>query len=123
MASIAAIKSTAKATATTSEKKNPVFVKVETLKPGTHGHNLTVKVVESNPVKATGGGGGRGESFAAFMQRIKSDRTIQPVPPFVSIAEMMKKFQSNIREMSVPPMSNSTSNNKTIPRNTTPNPF
>ncbi|PHT57055.1 hypothetical protein CQW23_05541 [Capsicum baccatum] len=29
-------------------------------KPGTHGHNLTVKVVESNPVKATGGGGGRG---------------------------------------------------------------
>ncbi|PHT69589.1 Protein TPX2 [Capsicum annuum] len=63
------------------------------------------------------------ESFAAFMQRIKSDRTIQPVPPFVSIAEMMKKFQSNIREMSVPPMSNSTSNNKTIPRNTTPNPF
>ncbi|XP_047260719.1 uncharacterized protein At4g28440-like [Capsicum annuum] len=62
MASTAATKSTATAaaTATTSEKKNPVFVKVETLKPGTHGHNLTVKVVESNPVKATGGGGGRG---------------------------------------------------------------
>ncbi|KAM3204002.1 hypothetical protein P3L10_027411 [Capsicum annuum] len=56
----AATKSTTTATATTSEKKNPVFVKVETLKPGTHGHNLTVKVVESNPVKATGGGGGRG---------------------------------------------------------------
>ncbi|KAM3343289.1 hypothetical protein P3S68_025378 [Capsicum galapagoense] len=41
-------------------RRTPVFVKVETLKPGTHGHNLTVKVVESNPVKATGGGGGRG---------------------------------------------------------------
>ncbi|KAM3287195.1 hypothetical protein P3S67_020625 [Capsicum chacoense] len=62
MASTAATKSTATATATatTSEKKKPVFVKVETLKPGTHGHNLTVKVVESNPVKATAGGGGRG---------------------------------------------------------------
>ncbi|KAM3286956.1 hypothetical protein P3S67_020386 [Capsicum chacoense] len=60
MASTAATKSTATTTATTSEKKKPVFVKVETLKPGTHGHNLTVKVVESNPVKATGGGRGRG---------------------------------------------------------------
>ncbi|PHT25960.1 G-type lectin S-receptor-like serine/threonine-protein kinase SD1-1 [Capsicum baccatum] len=29
----------------------------------------------------------------------------EPVPPFVSTAEMMKKFQSNIREMSLPPMS------------------
>ncbi|KAK4364065.1 hypothetical protein RND71_015423 [Anisodus tanguticus] len=48
------------AAATTSEKKKPVFVKVETLKPGTHGHNLTVKVVNSNTVKATGGGGGGG---------------------------------------------------------------
>lgn len=33
----------------------------------------------------------------------------EPVPPFVSIAEMMKKFQSSTREMSLPPMSNSTS--------------
>ncbi|XP_060187014.1 uncharacterized protein At4g28440-like [Lycium barbarum] len=45
---------------TTTEKKKPVFVKAETLKPGTHGHNLTVKVVESNTVKSTGGGGSRG---------------------------------------------------------------
>ncbi|VVA89866.1 unnamed protein product [Arabis nemorensis] len=29
----------------------PVFVKVDQLKPGTKGHTLIVKVVESNPVK------------------------------------------------------------------------
>ncbi|EOA38651.1 hypothetical protein CARUB_v10010570mg [Capsella rubella] len=33
-------------------KRKPVFVKVDQLKPGTSGHNLTVKVVESKPVKA-----------------------------------------------------------------------
>ncbi|PHT24852.1 hypothetical protein CQW23_35484 [Capsicum baccatum] len=58
---MAATKSKATATATTSEKKKPVFVKVETLKPGsTAATKSTVKVVESNLVKATGGGGGRG---------------------------------------------------------------
>ncbi|KAK4344649.1 hypothetical protein RND71_034825 [Anisodus tanguticus] len=55
------------AAATTSEKKKPVFVKVETLKPGTHGHNLTVKVVNSNTVKATGGAGGRGGRASASL--------------------------------------------------------
>lgn len=33
------------------QKRKPVFVKVDQLKPGTRGHTLTVKVVESNPVK------------------------------------------------------------------------
>ncbi|XP_060201736.1 uncharacterized protein At4g28440-like [Lycium barbarum] len=61
----------AAAAATTSEKKKPVFVKVETLKPGTHGHNLTVKVVNSNTVKATGGGGGgRGRGLASLNSRV-----------------------------------------------------
>ncbi|KAH0925457.1 hypothetical protein HID58_017713 [Brassica napus] len=32
------------------EKKKPVFVKVDQLKPGTSGHTLTVKVVDQNPV-------------------------------------------------------------------------
>ncbi|CAN4087249.1 unnamed protein product [Withania somnifera] len=62
----------AAAAASTSEKKKPVFVKVESLKPGTHGHNLTVKVVDSNPVKSTGGGGGGvrgGRSSASLNSR------------------------------------------------------
>lgn len=59
----------ATSTATTSEKKKPVFVKVESLKPGTHGHNLTVKVVESNTVKATGGGGRGGRVSASLNSR------------------------------------------------------
>ncbi|XP_050204308.1 uncharacterized protein At4g28440 [Mercurialis annua] len=33
-----------------AEKRKPVFIKVEELKPGTSGHNLTVKVVNSNAV-------------------------------------------------------------------------
>ncbi|CAN1807162.1 Uncharacterized protein At4g28440, partial [Linum perenne] len=32
------------------EKRKPVFVKVQQLKPGTQGHNLIVKVLSSNPV-------------------------------------------------------------------------
>ncbi|GLT46370.1 hypothetical protein SLA2020_201300 [Shorea laevis] len=45
------------ATATTAStgaaiaKRKPVFVKVEDLKPGTSGHTLTVKVVETTTVK------------------------------------------------------------------------
>ncbi|CAF1923607.1 hypothetical protein Bca4012_069657 [Brassica carinata] len=35
---------------TTVQKTKPVFVKVDELKPGKSGYNLTVKVVESNPV-------------------------------------------------------------------------
>ncbi|CAH8359960.1 unnamed protein product [Eruca vesicaria subsp. sativa] len=38
------------ATSSTTAKRKPVFVKVEQLKPGTTGHTLTVKVVDSNPV-------------------------------------------------------------------------
>ncbi|EEF44384.1 uncharacterized protein At4g28440 [Ricinus communis] len=34
----------------TAEKRKPVFVKVEELKPGTTGHNLTVKVLNSKAV-------------------------------------------------------------------------
>ncbi|CAI9756466.1 unnamed protein product [Fraxinus pennsylvanica] len=32
------------------ELRKPVFVKIESLKPGTNGHTLVVKVVSSNPV-------------------------------------------------------------------------
>ncbi|KAJ6683371.1 hypothetical protein OIU85_007092 [Salix viminalis] len=38
--------------AATVEKRKPVFIKVEELKPGTNGHNLTVKILESKPVPA-----------------------------------------------------------------------
>ncbi|XP_065876318.1 uncharacterized protein At4g28440-like [Euphorbia lathyris] len=34
----------------TAEKRKPVFIKVEELKPGTTGHNLIVKVVNSKAV-------------------------------------------------------------------------
>ncbi|WCJ30837.1 Nucleic acid-binding OB-fold-like protein [Euphorbia peplus] len=34
----------------TAEKRKPVFIKVEDLKPGTTGHNLIVKVVNSKAV-------------------------------------------------------------------------
>ncbi|PHT97104.1 hypothetical protein BC332_33970 [Capsicum chinense] len=50
--------------------------------------------------------------FALTAEVHKQNRKMyaqEPVPPFVSIAEMMKKFQSSTREMSLPPMSNSTS--------------
>lgn len=40
-------------TGTATAKRKPVFVKVEQLKPGTTGHTLTVKVVDSNPVAPT----------------------------------------------------------------------
>lgn len=33
-----------------TEKRKPTFVKVEELKPSTNGHNLIVKIVNSNPV-------------------------------------------------------------------------
>ncbi|KAG7591029.1 Nucleic acid-binding OB-fold [Arabidopsis thaliana x Arabidopsis arenosa] len=42
---------TADTKATTAPKRKPVFVKVNQLKPGTSGHTLIVKVLESNPVK------------------------------------------------------------------------
>ncbi|KAF8024115.1 hypothetical protein BT93_F1346 [Corymbia citriodora subsp. variegata] len=32
--------------------RKPVFTKVDQLKPGTNGHTLTVKVLESNPVSS-----------------------------------------------------------------------
>ncbi|KAJ6741303.1 hypothetical protein OIU79_001260 [Salix purpurea] len=38
------------ATAAAAEKRKPVFIKVEELKPGTNGHNLTVKILDSKPV-------------------------------------------------------------------------
>lgn len=40
----------AKTVTTTTEKRKPVFTKVDNLKPGTNGHTLTVKVVSSKPV-------------------------------------------------------------------------
>ncbi|KAE9458078.1 hypothetical protein C3L33_10011, partial [Rhododendron williamsianum] len=37
--------------------RKPVFVKVDSLKPGTYGHTLTVKVLEANDVVQKGGSG------------------------------------------------------------------
>ncbi|KAI8552508.1 hypothetical protein RHMOL_Rhmol06G0272300 [Rhododendron molle] len=37
--------------------RKPVFVKVDSLKPGTYGHTLTVKVLEANDVFQKGGSG------------------------------------------------------------------
>ncbi|KAJ8534567.1 hypothetical protein K7X08_016295 [Anisodus acutangulus] len=50
--------------------------------------------------------------FASIAKTHKHDRKMyvrEPVAPFVSIAEMMKKFQSSTREMSLSRMSSSTS--------------
>ncbi|KAK4344651.1 hypothetical protein RND71_034827 [Anisodus tanguticus] len=50
--------------------------------------------------------------FASIAKTQKHDRKMyvrEPVAPFVSIAEMMKKFQSSTREMSLSRMSSSTS--------------
>ncbi|CAH9079815.1 unnamed protein product [Cuscuta europaea] len=49
----------ATAAAGSGEKRKPVFVKVDSLKPGTNGHTLTVKVISSTAIKSSGGGGGR----------------------------------------------------------------
>ncbi|XP_031105054.1 uncharacterized protein At4g28440-like [Ipomoea triloba] len=49
----------ATAAAGSIEKRKPVFVKVNSLKPGTNGHTLTVKVVSSTTVKSNAAGGGR----------------------------------------------------------------
>ncbi|XP_010475010.1 PREDICTED: uncharacterized protein At4g28440-like [Camelina sativa] len=54
-------------TAANVPKRKPVFVKVDQLKPGTSGHNLTVKVVESNPVKAA-------TRKSSFTQQVRSSR-------------------------------------------------
>lgn len=59
----------ATSTAATTEKKKPVFVKVDSLKPGTHGHNLTVKVVDAKTVKATGGGSRGGRASGSLNPR------------------------------------------------------
>ncbi|KAH7860107.1 hypothetical protein Vadar_009415 [Vaccinium darrowii] len=42
--------------------RKPVFVKVDSLKPGTNGHTLTVKVLESNDVVVQKGGSGSGSA-------------------------------------------------------------
>ncbi|XWS39434.1 hypothetical protein CRYUN_Cryun18bG0053800 [Craigia yunnanensis] len=44
---------TAAAAGQVTPKRKPVFVKVEDLKPGTSGHTLIVKVVETTPVKTS----------------------------------------------------------------------
>ncbi|OIS99185.1 PREDICTED: uncharacterized protein At4g28440-like [Nicotiana attenuata] len=66
MATTAAV---ATSTAAATEKKKPVFVKVDSLKPGTHGHNLTVKVVDAKTVKATGGGSRGGRASGSLNPR------------------------------------------------------
>ncbi|XP_022726116.1 uncharacterized protein At4g28440-like isoform X2 [Durio zibethinus] len=60
---------TASTTGQVNAKRKPVFVKVEDLKPGTSGHTLIVKVVESTPVKTS--------------QRPNRDRALlsRPAPP------------------------------------------
>lgn len=58
---------TTNASGTVSEKRKPVFKKVDNLKPGTNGHTLTVKVVSSKTVKV--GNKGTGRSSAMLMAR------------------------------------------------------
>ncbi|KEH39176.1 putative nucleic acid-binding protein [Medicago truncatula] len=56
--------------ATQTAKRKPVFVKVDQLKPGTNGHTLTVKVVNSSPVKTIPNRGGRSAVIASRPSRI-----------------------------------------------------
>ncbi|CAN8294398.1 unnamed protein product [Cochlearia groenlandica] len=44
----------------TSALRKPVFTKVNELRPGTNGHSLTVKVINTKMVMQRGGGGGGG---------------------------------------------------------------
>jgi replication factor A1 len=53
-----------------TQKRKPVFVKVDQLKPGTNGHTLTVKVVNSSPVKTVPNRGGRSSLIASRPSRI-----------------------------------------------------
>ncbi|CAJ2660530.1 uncharacterized protein At4g28440-like [Trifolium pratense] len=53
-----------------TQKRKPVFVKVDQLKPGTNGHTLTVKVVNSSPVKTVPNRGGRSSLIASRPTRI-----------------------------------------------------
>ncbi|KAL3355970.1 hypothetical protein AABB24_016900 [Solanum stoloniferum] len=71
------------------------------VKPQNLPHKTKVGVASSNSTL-----------FASTAEVHKQDRKMyvrEPVAPFVSIAEMMKKFQSSTREMSLPHMSSSTS--------------
>ncbi|PON44466.1 Nucleic acid-binding, OB-fold containing protein [Parasponia andersonii] len=58
---------TSNATGTVTEKRKPVFKKVDSLKPGTTGHTLTVKVVSLKTVKV--GNKGPARSSAMLMAR------------------------------------------------------
>ncbi|KAM3288486.1 hypothetical protein P3S67_021916 [Capsicum chacoense] len=103
------------------------FVKEKTLKTGsTAATKSTVKVVESNPMKATGGRGGRlsvnskpparisecliGDETAVSSSRLVTNKLCMLGNQFLHRfnGRNGEKFQSNIREMSLPPMSNST---------------
>lgn len=58
----------AKGTTKIVQKRKPVFVKVDQLQPGTNGHNLTAKVVESYPVTPAIRKGGR--SIGSMIQPV-----------------------------------------------------
>ncbi|KAK4723575.1 hypothetical protein R3W88_026354 [Solanum pinnatisectum] len=63
-------------------------------------------------IKVVGVASSSSTLFASTEEVHRQDRKMyvrEPVAPFVSIAEMMKKFQSSTREMSLPRMSSSTS--------------
>ncbi|KAI3887730.1 hypothetical protein C5167_043182 [Papaver somniferum] len=49
-----ATKTTSQQSIAKPEKRKPVFIKVDQLKPGTSGHNVTVKVVSSESVMPKG---------------------------------------------------------------------
>lgn len=65
----------AKGTTKIVPKRKPVFVKVDQLTPGTSGHTLTVKVVESNPVKSAIRKVGR--SAGSMMQPVRPSRIVE----------------------------------------------
>ncbi|XP_055824809.1 protein TPX2 isoform X2 [Solanum dulcamara] len=59
--------------------------------------------------------GANGSTFSSVAKTRKEDRKMyvrEPVPQFISTAEMMKKFQCSTREMSLSCMSSSTSHRK-----------
>lgn len=62
---------TTAATGMGTAKRKPVFVKVDQLKPGTSGHTLTVKVVDSNPIKPAIR---KGRSVASLTQPLRPSR-------------------------------------------------
>jgi replication factor A1 len=61
--------------ADSSARRQPTFTKVDQLRPGTHGHNLVVKVVDSKMVLQRGGRADGGRQQMRIAECLVGDET------------------------------------------------